>query len=259
MSYSKINKYGVPISQERDIRQGLQQPKFSNRFRARFQNLGQVIMNTDDDTSSNELSNDILTGSVESFTKPTFTFEKQTSKGFISTANYSGRPSFDDFTIVIRDEITNTVIGKIYNQLKMQTYKYQPVTSPDGENLIKSKFLGISTKFDVHIDIMDGHTNHTAIEIWSFYGCQITSLSNTENSYEDSQSITKLNLTCSFDYVDVHQPSRKQFASSYEYEEDKTNAQFNSTSNSENNENNEENNSNTINKYANELFDGNIF
>lgn len=222
MSFAKRNKYGVPISQQRDERQALQQPKFVNRFRARFENFGNIPMNDENIIDpQNNRSNDVVMGSVESFTRPTINFEKQPTNGFISNANYASRPTFEDFNLVLRDEITNTVIGRVYNQLKMQTYKYQPVTSPDGENMVKSKFLGISTKFDVHVDVMDGRTNHTALETWSFYGCQITSLASNEQSYEDSQSIIKITLSCSFDYLDVTQPSRIQFSSNPGYEENK--------------------------------------
>lgn len=216
MAIGKLNKYGVPISDTVDQRQAMAQPKFTNRFRVKMRNMGQLPVDSD---ARNEEAENLVTGMVESFTRPTVSFTKQEITSFNARGNYASRPTFDDFTITLRDEITNNIIGRLYNQLKLQTYKYQPVDNNNG-GLNKSLYLGIATKFDVFLEVMDGHTNHKPLEVWEFFGCEIVNLQNTTNSYQEDSGINIINLTCSFDYLNVYQPERKMFASDPFYEED---------------------------------------
>lgn len=214
MALNKSNKFGVPISDTDDTRQGLLQPKFANRYRVRFYDLGRIQR----EQVGEDLLPNVLTGQVESFTRPSVTFSKNEARSFIANSSYAGRPTYEDISLVIRDEITNSVITGIYNQLKLQTYKYQPFTFANGTT-IKSPYLGMSTKFDMALEIMDGSVNYIPLETWIFLGCQITAMTSNNFSYETDTETVNLNLQVSFDFFEVFQPSRTKFASNAGYKE----------------------------------------
>ena len=49
--------------------------------------------------------------------------------------------------------------------------KFYPQQNVNGR-IALNKQLGRNTKFNVIMEVMDGRTNHTAIEVWDFHGCQ---------------------------------------------------------------------------------------
>lgn len=233
MALNKTDKYGVPINDTADERMGtrrmgIQQPKFTSRFRVQLRDFGtsprQQQPSGDQgrfqearkvDEANNLTSNSVITSMVESFNKPTINFGSNEVTSFIGRAKYSGRPKMESFTMVFRDEITNTVISRIYNQIKMQTYKFNPVTH--GGGLAKSIMLGFDTKFDCMVETMDGRNDHTPLETWAFYGCFIENVESTGLSYEDDASIVKITLQCQFDYFEIYQNQRVMFPQSYDY------------------------------------------
>lgn len=236
-TYSKLNKYGVPISHTSDERQAMPQPKFSNRFRVFFENLGtlptQQIGNSSNQQMLPNSANAIITSSVESFHRPLIDFANYKVTSFIGYAQYVGRPQPQTFTITLRDEISNTLISYIYNQLKKQIYRFQPATyntSSQGSN-VKSVFLGADTRFNTILEIMDGRTNYTCLEQWYFGSCQIISFQPKETTYENDSEIITMDLTCSFNYMDVTQPSRTMFNSTYAKEESTSNTQQSKSNN----------------------------
>lgn len=223
MSFGKFDKYGVPINTNNDERGGLVQPKFNSRFRVFLLDFGDLrstaaynnedgIQFVDKDTI---LPSSVLTSMVESFTRPTLNFGTQETNSFIGRAKYSGRLKHENFTMVLRDDITNSVISKVYAQAKKQTYKFHPVTA----SREKSPYLGIDTKFICIMQVMDGRTNHKSLETWTFYGCTIDNIESVSNSYDDGAGIAKLTISCAFDYFDVSQESRLILPSNYAYDE----------------------------------------
>lgn len=223
MSIGKFDKYGVPINLDNDERGGLIQPKFNSRFRVFLLDFGDVrsIASTNNQENITDVDKDlilpssILTSMVESFTRPTLSFGTQETNSFIGRAKFSGRLKHENFTMVLRDDITNAVISKVYAQAKKQTYKFHPVT----RNMEKSPYLGIDTKFICVLQVMDGRTNHKALETWTFYGCTIDSIENISNSYDDSAGIAKLTLNCAFDYCDITQERRIILPPTYAYDD----------------------------------------
>ena len=214
MALNKTDKYGVPISYNSDERMGLQQPKFTNRFRVHFRDFGTSPTRDEVESPNYSQSNNILTAQVESFNKPNINFSSNEVTSFIGRAKYSGRPKTESFTIVIRDEITNTVVSRVYNQIKMQTYKFNPVTRFGG-SLQKSIMLGFDTKFDCIVETMDGRSGHSPLETWVFRGCFIENVENTGLSYDDDNNVVRITLQCQFDYFEIYQNERVMFPQSY--------------------------------------------
>lgn len=222
MSFGNLDKYGVPLNFNNDERGGLIQPKFNSRFRVfllDFGDLRSTAANNEDTINNIDkdaiLPSSVLTSMVESFTRPTLNFGTQETNSFIGRGKYSGRLKHENFTMVFRDDITNSVISKIYAQAKKQTYKFHPVT----QDIQKSPYLGIDTKFICIMQIMDGRTNHKSLETWTFYGCTIDSIENVANSYDDGGGIAKLTVSCSFDYFDISQERRIILPPRYSYDE----------------------------------------
>lgn len=217
MAFGKVDKYGVPISNEIDERAPLAQPKFVNRFRVFLVDFG----NTRQDENGNaldknsQISNNIVTSMVESFNRPTLNFGTQEATSFIGRAKYSGRMKHENFSFVLRDDISNSVISKVYAQAKKQTYKFHPVTAM----LQKSPYLGIDTKFVCIFQLMDGRTNHKALETWTFFGCTIDSIEPTSSSYDDGSNIVKLTVNCAFDDFDITQEERLILPQSFSYDD----------------------------------------
>jgi len=223
MSFGKLDKYGVPISTTDDERGALIQPKFNSRFRVFLLDFGDLrstaAVNNEDGLSNVDkdvvLPSSVLTSMVESFTRPTLNFGTQETNSFIGRAKYSGRLKHENFTMVIRDDITNSVISKVYAQAKKQTYKFHPIT----QRFEKSPYLGIDTKFTCVMQVMDGRTNHKSLETWTFYGCTIDNIENVANSYDDGAGVAKLTISCAFDYFDVSQEQRLILPSTYAYDD----------------------------------------
>jgi len=222
MSFGKMDKYGVPIDTVEDKRAGLIQPKFNSRFRVFLLDFGTLsttaAVKDDANVGSERYAiqpNSIITAMAESFTRPALNFNTQETNSFIGRAKYSGRLKHENFTMILRDDITNAVISQIYAQAKKQTYKFHPIT----QDKKKSPYMGIDTKFKCVLQVMDGRTNHKSLETWTFYGCTIDSIENTPNSYDDGVGISKITLNCSFDYFDISQERRIILHPSFAYED----------------------------------------
>lgn len=214
MTISRVDKYGVPIGTESDVRAPLIQPKFTNRFRVFLYDFGTSKSADSTPNATNQLSANAVTSMVESFNRPTLNFGTQEATSFIGRAKYSGRLKHETFSFVLRDDITNSVISKVYAQAKKQTYKFHPVTY----SLEKSPYLGMDTKFLCVLQLMDGRTNHKALETWTFFGCSIDSIDTSGSNYDDGASVSKLTITCAFDHFDISQEERLILPNSFAYD-----------------------------------------
>lgn len=219
MPISRVDKYGVPIDTQSDVRAPLIQPKFVNRFRVFFYDLGTSKKTSQDNSSQPDTasitSTNAVTSMVESFNRPTLNFGTQEATSFIGRAKYSGRLKHETFSFVLRDDISNSVMAKVYAQAKKQAYKFHPVTY----NLEKSPYLGMDTKFLCVLQIMDGKTNHKSLETWTFFGCTIDSIEPSGSTYEDGAGVSKLTITCAFDHFDITQERRLILPNSKSYDD----------------------------------------
>lgn len=204
----KDNKYGVPINHDNDNRRPLLQPKFTNRFRVFFRGLG-----VSDEIAAGGINADareFLTAQVESFDRPNIEFNNKPVTSFIGRGFVHGRPLLGETTFVVRDEITNSAILFLYRQVQAQIDKFYTRMSANGK-LEVSPLMGQDTKFTIIMEVMDGRTNHTPLEVWEMYGCTFSSVNFSGNSYEDDTEIAKITVKCSVDRIKVHRPSRRLF------------------------------------------------
>lgn len=203
---SKVNKYGVPISNINDDRASLIQPKFSNRFRVFFYNLGDK-----DKYGSSDPEANILSGQVESIDRPTIQYNNKPVHSFLGKGFVSGRGTYGNISVVMRDDIANATMSYFMTQMDIQTSRMYPVTSA-GAGAFESNMLGVSPYFSMAVEIMDGRTNHTALEVWLFDGCLIESLKPSNNSYENDLDLSTYSVDITFESVRIFQPEKKMFA-----------------------------------------------
>lgn len=199
------NKYGVPISTQIDERGALLQPKFVNRFRVFFFDMGETLSDQNDSAK-------YLTAQVESFSRPSIEYSNKPVNSFNGRGFISGRPMFGEVKFVIRDEITNTAIAYIYRHLQRSIDKLYPQMR-DGNTVKLNQQLGRNTKFTIRMEVLDGRTNHSPLEVWEFNGCLFNSINFTDNSYEDDTEIFKVTVSCTFDGMNVFRPERTIFGS----------------------------------------------
>lgn len=204
----KDNKYGMPIGADDDNRVPIKQPKFTNRYRVFFQNIGNS--NLTEWYDANDNSRQALTAQVESFSRPSIEFTNKPVTSFMGRGFIHGRPMLGETTFVVRDEITNSAILYLYRQVQAQIDKFYPIRSVDGVTQ-SSHLMGQDTKFNIMMEVLDGRSNLAPLEVWELYGCAFTSIGFTDNSYEDEIEIAKITVKCSVDSINVHRPERMLF------------------------------------------------
>jgi len=84
-----LSDVGVPASG-----QGLIMPKLKYRFRILFNGFGAIGATTTE-----------LTKQVMDFKRPTVTFDEQTLDTYNSKVHYAGKPSWQDTTLTLRDDM----------------------------------------------------------------------------------------------------------------------------------------------------------
>lgn len=208
-----INKYGVPISDSSDDRYPMVQPKFKNRFRVFFYNFAFQGTTLDDLSKGNMIQIDqdslALMGNVVSFNKPTVTFGQTEVRSFIGKGNVSGRPSWENVNLTLRDDIKNAVVGFVARQVYLQQQKYMPHSDGFGRNFT----------FSMMVEVMDGRVGHTGLERWLFSGCTIISANFGDLSYEMDTEIQKIDLNITYNNILVYAPDKVNLHNHYSYNE----------------------------------------
>lgn len=208
-----INKFGVPTDTTGDDRAPTIQPKFKNRFRVFFYNFGNQRLSLTGVGNQGVIATDqerlALMGNVVSFNKPNISFAQVPVSSFIGKGTVAGRPTWENLNITLRDDIKNAALKFIMRQTYLQQQKYMPHSSAFGRNF----------NFDIMLEIMDGRVGHTGLERWFFTGCSIVNGEFGDNSYESTTDFQRINLTMAFNNVYIFSPSRINFASAHQYNE----------------------------------------
>lgn len=211
------NKYGVPLSDINDDRYPTVQPKFKNRFRVFFYNFahqGTTVEGLDGSSGILEIDEDniALLGNVVSFNKPQVTFGQTEVRSFIGRGLVSGRPTWENVNVTLRDDIKNAVVGFVSRQVYLQQQKYIPHSEGFGRNFT----------FSMMLEVMDGRVGHTGYERWLFAGCTLQNVNFGDLSYEMDTEIQKIDLTIMYNNIYVYSPEKVNFHSDYGYNENTT-------------------------------------
>jgi hypothetical protein len=149
-------------------------PKLQNRFRVTFTFTDGAL----------------VTGNVKSVTRPTLAFDPVVLDVYNSRINIPGKHTWNPITIVIRDVVSNGVIGTLDNQVQKQINMAQQSTP----------LSAASFKFLTTIETLDG-TNVTApnsIDTWKLAGCYIENIEYGNNDYSSSDTVD-ISVTLKYD------------------------------------------------------------
>lgn len=181
MSSSSLLNFTVPLGTTGSTpsSQGLLMPKLSNRFSATFLNFGVGASTTE------------LTKQVVSIQRPQVEFESVTIDVYNSKIKYAGKPTWQNTSIVLRDDALGTVTALVGEQIQKQFDFNQQASAASASDY----------KFQINYEMLDGGNGTSTpniLETWQLYGCFITSVEYGEMTYAEANPMT-ITLSISFD------------------------------------------------------------
>jgi hypothetical protein len=161
------SKFGVPIGNSASG-SGILMPKLKYRFRVTM--LGGF---------AGKPQSTVLTQNVMSVGRPKITYEEVILDSYNSRSYIQGKHSWEQVTLMVRDDITNQTTNIVGAQIQRQLNHYQQTTPAAGGDY----------KFDMHIEILDG-VNVGATEVWFLEGCFLTNVDYSESDYAATDPVT---------------------------------------------------------------------
>ena len=128
-------------------------------------------------------TNEVVTSNVVSVTRPTLSHDEVTLDTYNSRIYLAGKHTWEAVTITIRDDVANSVIKQIDNQMSNQI---------DMVNQASPK-AGSAYKFQTNIETLDGgNAEAETLDKWELYGCYIQNVAYGESNYatSDAQIVT---------------------------------------------------------------------
>jgi len=160
--------------------QGLLMPKLQFRFRVNFLNFGV--------TTASGLS---LTKQVVECSRPNLSFEEIKLPVYNSTLYLSGKHTWSELTIKIRDDASGSVSAAVGQQIQKQMDFVEQATAATGQDY----------KFETNIQILDGGNGTSApqvLETWELYGVWVKTANYNSLNYGTSD-VVMIDLTLRFD------------------------------------------------------------
>jgi hypothetical protein len=180
MAIASLSKFTVPLASDQSASaQGMLMPKLKYRFRVMFENFGVSTPTTE------------LTKQVQDAARPQVSFENQKIMVYNSTINYAGRPSWQQMTVKLRDDVTGQVSKLVGEQMQKQVDFLE----------MASAASGIDYKFTTRVEVLDGGNGAVApvvLETWALYGCYLKGADYGSLNYGESAPVT-VNLTIAYD------------------------------------------------------------
>lgn len=181
---STLQNFGVPITGGSGS--GILQPKLNYRFRVRVLNFG---------LAGSALPKE-FTRQVMNVTRPKLSHEEVPLDSYNSRAYVAGKHTWDMVTIVLRDDVSNTLTKLVGSQIQRQMDHRQQKT-PTGGSSLNGFGAGADYKFDTLVETLDGHSA-TPIEVFSLEGCFIQNVDYGQTDYTSSEPV-QITLTVRFD------------------------------------------------------------
>lgn len=185
MTVNSLANFGVPGLN--GDRAAALQPILSNRFRVLFFNFG----------ATQEPAPYDLTRQIRRIGRPNLRFENVPLYSYVSTVYISTRGEWEELNLVFFDDITNSVMRRVQNQVSKQQNFFDQTMSRAGENY----------KFEMDLDVLAGGASAGGVaadpnilQKWCFAGCQIVGSDLGEMTYEDAAAM-EITLTLRYDNV----------------------------------------------------------
>ena len=145
------NKFGVPVVAGE---QGILMPKLKFRFRVSML-----------DGFGGDQSTRRFTQNVMNVTRPKVNYEEVVIDSYNSKVYVQGKHAWDPITVVLRDDISNSVARLVGAQNQRQLNHFEQTSPIAGEDY----------KFNMQIEVLDGSTAD-AMEVWNLEGCFLTNV-----------------------------------------------------------------------------------
>ena len=172
-----LNRFGVPLGAGGiEGRGGILQPKLKYRFRVITVNFGPFT----------EQKN--LTQQVMNVTKPKLNFDEVQIDSYNSRAWVAGKHTWEMVTLVVRDDITNSVSRMVGHQMQKQLNHFEQ-TAPAA---------GINYKFQMQIQTLDGG-NDVVQEDWILEGCWLQNVDYDSLDYAAGADVQMITMQVRFD------------------------------------------------------------
>jgi hypothetical protein len=172
MAVATLSKFTVPLASDQSAStQGMLMPKLKYRFRVSFENFGVSTPTTE------------LTKQVASAARPNLSFDPIPIQVYNSTVTLAGRPKWNTFTVVLRDDVTGVVSKLVGEQMQKQFDFFEQSSAASGQDY----------KFTMRIEVLDGGNGaNTAgvLETWECYGCFVTAANYQGLSYSEQAPMT---------------------------------------------------------------------
>lgn len=176
MAISSLSKFTVPLASDQSASsQGMLMPKLKYRFRVMFENFGVSTPTTE------------LTKQVAEAARPNVQFADQKLEVYNSTIHYAGKPTWQTFTVKLRDDVTGAVSKLVGEQMQKQFDFFEQSSAASGGDY----------KFLMRIEMLDGGNGANTpvvLETWECYGCYITAANYQALSYA-GQEVMTIDLT----------------------------------------------------------------
>ena len=150
-------------------------PKVKNRF---------VVIVTNFGIPSGSIA---LTQQVISVGRPNVGFNQVEVHSYNSRAYYAGKAEWQDVTLTVRDDVTNSVSSLIGAQVQKQMNFFDQTVPLAASNY----------KFGMLLHTMDGG-NDTILEEWVFEGCFLNSVNYQTHDYASADAMT-IEMSIRFD------------------------------------------------------------
>lgn len=179
MAIASLSKLSVPLPPgQSSSSQGLLMPKLKYRFRVLFENFGVSKPTT-------ELTKQVVTAG-----RPNLTFDQVELHVYNSRVKYAGKHSWEDVSIVVRDDVTGAVSKLVGEQLQKQFDFFEQ----------SSASSGIDYKFTTKIELLDGGNGAyepNVLETFELLGCYLKQAQYQQGDYSSSDA---MDITLSIAY-----------------------------------------------------------
>lgn len=179
MSITTLTRFTVPLASDQSATsQGLLMPKLKYRFRVTLENFGVTSPRSE------------LTKQVVSVTRPNVSFEPITLDVYNSKVFLAGKHTWQDMSLIVRDDVQGQVSKLIGEQLQRQLDFFEQASAS----------AGTSYKFVTRLEMLDGGNGAytpNVLETWECYGCYLNSVDYGNMAYSEN---TAAEITLSIKY-----------------------------------------------------------
>ncbi len=170
MPIASLNKFTVPLpNNQSSPTQGLLMPKLKYRFRVTMDGFGIA------GTPSTELTKQVI-----SVDRPNVSFAEIKLPVYNSTVKIIGKPEFQNIKLVVRDDSSNAVAGKLGEQLQKQFDFYEQA----------SAVSAMDYKFRMRIEYLDGGNGAfepVTLECFELLGCIVKGSNYGTHAYDANE------------------------------------------------------------------------